>query len=185
MKTLHLVFAFTLVGCASSSTGTSDPKPSTDGNGKAPATTVRTTLSYDGTCSASTCGEVPASNSASAPVCSPVASSGACSWTAPDPNGVVSFRPCSDAECPTTVPDKSVCPTDLEFKGASCGAENDGACIWRAACVPPRSTTPCPDASGCGDVIPELGVICKDGSNGSLACFQLANGTCALQPTCE
>ncbi len=188
MKSLHLAFVFaaTLVGCASASTpsnpGSKDPTPS-DPSKNPP--TVRTSLSYDGACSASTCGEVPPSNTAAAPVCTPIPATGACDWADTSSSAATSYRPCSDAECPTTIPGKSVCPADLEFKGANCGSENDGACIWRAACAPPKSTTPCPDANGCGDAVPAIAALCDDGTSAGLACFLLPNGTCTLQADCK
>ena len=187
LHTTGLLFSFAVVACSSTTTSTKDDaqNPQNPPSSTTPTQTTRTALSFDGPCSTSACGEVPSSNTSSTPLCSPAAdTANSCTWTDPDPNGTVSYRQCADSECPTTAPDASVCPVGLEFKGSTCGSENDGACIWRAACVAPLSTTPCPNPSGCGDAKPELGVICKDGSTGDLLCRQ-TGATCSWQRSCE
>ncbi len=183
-KLLHssLFSVLFLVACSSSSTP--PPSSANDGDdnndtGKQTATT-RTGLSFVAPCTAAACGEVPPSSKAETPACAP--SSGSCGWSDPDPSASVSYRECAASECGPP-PDASVCPSGTTFKGAACGSENEGACIWRSACAPPRSTTPCPDPNGCGPV-PGLGVICKDGSTGHLECMQ-RGAKCEFQPSCE
>jgi len=195
MKTTLFVSAlsglFFLAACTGGST---EPLPGN--NGQTPPTTnpptgsggdktgtKREALNFTSPCTAGACGEVPASSTSSKPTCAP-SEGGSCGWSDPDPNGTVSYAPCEESKCGTK-PDQSVCPAGTTFKGAQCGSENDQACKWQSACVPPKSTTPCPDANGCGDGKPEIGVICKDGSTGDLACMKLASGKCGWEPTCE
>ncbi len=179
---------FGLLFVAACSSTTPAPSPSAgggngngdgDGDGDG-AQTTRSGLTFVSPCTASACGEVPASTTAAKPECSETA--GACGWGDPDPNGSVSYRQCEESECGAK-PDESVCPSGTSFKGAACGSENDGPCVWRSACMPPRSTTPCTDADGCGPM-PEIGVICADGSNGELECMQVGN-KCEYQRTCD
>jgi hypothetical protein len=169
--------ALFLVACSSSSTPAPPSNADNDGNGN--TATVREALEFIAPCAAETCGEVPSSSKATKPACAPTA--GTCSWSDPASDSV-SFRQCPDADCGAE-PDASVCPSGTTFKGATCGSENEGACVWRSACVPPPSTTPCPDVDGCGGK-PMLGVICKDGSTGDLECMK-TGATCSWQRTCE
>ena len=134
-------------------------------------------ISITAPCTPTTCGAAP--STFQYPKCVP--DKGTCKWI---DETTVSFEACDAAEC-GTVPGAEVCPSGTTFSGNNCGSENGASCAWTTACVPPRSTTPCPDPNGCGDAKPELGVICKDGSTGDLACFQLANGACAFQRTCD
>jgi hypothetical protein len=168
---------FFLVACSSTTTSSPSPNP---GGGTGDDVSKRTAVSFVAPCTAAVCGEVPESSTAEKPECT--ATAGTCGWTDPDPNGSVSYRPCEDAECGTK-PDASVCPAGTAFKGAACGSENSGACIWRSACSPPRSTTPCPDPNDCGDM-PLIGVICKDGSSGELACMK-QGAKCSWERTCD
>ncbi|MBX3222020.1 MAG: hypothetical protein KF795_15995 [Labilithrix sp.] len=178
---------FGLLFVAACSSTTPAPSPSGNGNGNGNDTgngdgteTARSGLTFVAPCTASACGEVPPSTSAPKPECSNAA--GACGWADPDPNASVSYRQCEEKECGAK-PDESVCPSGTTFKGAACGSENDGPCVWRSACAPPRSTTPCPDADGCGPM-PMIGVICADGSNGELECMKVGN-KCEYQRTCD
>jgi hypothetical protein len=52
-------------------------------------------------------------------------------------------------------------------------------------CVPPRITTPCPQADGCsGQQVPAIGVICKDGSTGGMTC--VTDGEkCFMERDCD
>lgn len=168
-----------VAACSSTST----PAPAAnggDGNDETPAETTRTALNFVAPCTAAACGEIPPSAKSEKPECTP--SAGECGWSDPDPNGSVSYRQCAASECGPE-PDASVCPSGTTFKGAACGSENDGPCVWRSACAPPPSTTPCPDANGCGEM-PNIGVICKDGTTGGLECMQFGS-KCQFQRTCE
>lgn len=174
--------AFLFIVACSGSTSTPDQPPgSPNDTGNDEPTTVREALDFFGSCTAAACGEVPPSSKAKRPQCTP--SSGSCGWSDPDPNATVSYRQCEDAACGTK-PDPSVCPEGTTFKGAQCGSENEGPCVWRSACVPPRSTTPCPEPNGCGDEVPGIGIICKDGTTGGLECMQIG-AKCGWQPSCE
>ncbi|MBX3263958.1 MAG: hypothetical protein KIS78_29125 [Labilithrix sp.] len=174
-----------LLFIAACSSTTPAPSPNTGGNGGGEGNgdgtqTTRSGLTFVAPCTATVCGEIPPSSKASKPECREA--SGACGWTDPSTDGSVSYRQCEETECGAK-PDESVCPSGTTFKGAACGSENDGACLWRSACVPPRSTTPCPDPDGCGPM-PEIGVICTDGSNGALECMQRGD-KCEFQRTCD
>jgi len=148
---------------------------------KSPSPTSQT-LSVVGACAFAACGSLP-SNLASTPrvKCSS-ASSDSCAWSASsNDDGVSSYRPCSDSECPDAP--AVTCPAGSVHSSQQCGSENGAACAWTTDCVPPRDTTPCPDANGC-HAQPELGVICSDGSNGALVC--VTNGqTCSWQRNCD
>ena len=173
-----------LIACSSTSsappqsTGGGDGKPDTNTGGD--TETIRTGLSFIAPCTAAACGEIPPSSKSEKPQCTP--SSGSCGWADPDPNGSTSYRECPASECGPE-PDASVCPEGTTFKGAACGSENEGACVWRSACAPPPSTTPCADPNGCGEM-PLIGVVCKDGSAGTLECMQFGS-TCKFQRSCE
>jgi hypothetical protein len=175
-----LFSALFFVACSSSNTtpgAANNPSNDPPANGTG---TVREALEFIAPCTASTCGEVPPSSKSKTPACS--ATAGTCGWSDPGPDDSVSYRACEETECGAK-PDASVCPSGTTFKGANCGSENEGPCIWRSACVPPPSTTPCPDADGCGPM-PEIGVICKDGSTGELLCMKNAT-SCGWQRSCE
>jgi hypothetical protein len=165
-----------LVACSNSESSTPPPAdPSNTDTG-----TTREALEFIAPCTAAACGEVPASTKSTKPACT--SSAGACEWSDTSPDGTVSYRACAESECGAK-PDASVCPSGTTYKGSNCGSENEGPCVWRSACTPPPSTTPCPDADGCGPM-PAIGVICKDGSNGSLACMKQGN-KCGWERTCE
>jgi hypothetical protein len=147
---------------------------------KSPAST-RQTLSAVGSCAFAGCGTVPP-GLANAPSvqCSSAPSEG-CGWSASDADATTSYRSCAASECPPT---PSIdCPAGTVHSSQQCGSENSAACVWTTVCAPPRDTTPCPDANGCG-AEPALGVICKDGSNGALVC--VTNGqACSWQRSCD
>jgi hypothetical protein len=146
---------------------------------KSPAT-ARQTLSTVGDCAFTACGSLPSNLSSTPSVKCAGASSDSCTWSASD-DSTVSYRPCAASECPTAP--AIDCPTGTVHSSQQCGSENDAACAWTTVCTPPRDTTPCPDANGCG-AQPELGVICSDGSTGALAC--VTNGqTCSWQRNCD
>jgi len=137
---------------------------------------TKTEASFTAPCNAQKCGDAP--ENLKKPKCKPVPTE--CEWSE---DQTVSYAPCEESKC-GVAPGPEVCPTGTTFKGNQCGSENDAACAWTTACAPPRSTTPCKTSNGCGDGKPEIGVICKDGSNGDLACMQFADD-CQWQPTCE
>jgi hypothetical protein len=96
-----------------------------------------------------------------------------------DPDEPVSYEPCDPSEC-GAIPQIG-CPSDYTLV-ESCGSVNGNACTWAINCIPPASTTPCATPDGCGPM-PELGVICDDGSVGTLACMETDND-CSWQPQC-
>ena len=135
----------------------------------------RSPVSFTAPCTAERCGDVP--GSISSPRCKPLPAE--CGWT---DDTSVSYRQCPESEC-GAAPGPEVCPEGTTFKGNACGSENEAACAWTTACAPPRSTTACPDANGCGEM-PLIGVICEDGGTGGLECMQF-DGYCSWQRTCE
>lgn len=174
------ILGIVLAACSGASSETTAPPPASPAPSGDDTATVREALEFDAPCTASACGETPASSTSTKPKCSAV--SGACAWSDPSPNGSVSYRQCEDTACGTK-PDASVCPAGTTFKGAQCGSENEGACVWRSACTPPPSTIACADVDGCGPQ-PAIGVICKDGTSGGLLCMK-QGAKCAWQRSCE
>jgi hypothetical protein len=142
---------------------------------------TRQTLSVNGACSFEACGALP-SNLSSAPQLECGASSSeACGWSADAAS--VSYRQCAATECPP--PPAVECPADTLQSSQACGSENDGPCAWTTVCVPPRVTTPCPQADGCsGQPVLTIGIICKDGSNGGMACVT-DGARCFLERDCD
>lgn len=168
-----LLAASSTVACSGS---TSDASP-------AATQETKQTLTFQGDCSAAACSSPP-SNLATAPVVTCAAGTAAeCQWGTSDPNATVSYRECSAAECPAK-PDFT-CPSGTSLATQVCGSENDAACAWASSCVPPRDTTPCPQANGCdGQPMIEIGIICKDGSTGAFAC--VTDGKqCHLERNCD
>ncbi|MET0791531.1 MAG: hypothetical protein ABW061_08430 [Polyangiaceae bacterium] len=167
---LGLMASFVPLAC-----GSADQSP----GAKSPSSTSQT-LSAVGACEFLACGSLP-SNLASTPSvkCSgPAADS--CAWSASS-GATSSYRACATSECPAAP--ALDCPSGTVRASQQCGSENDAACAWTTVCTPPRDTTPCPDADGCG-AQSELGVICADGSTGGFAC--VTNGqTCSWQRTCD
>lgn len=141
------------------------------------------TLSVNGECSFEGCGAVPPSLAATPKVDCGASSSGVCAWSEKTASDSVSYRQCADAECP---PKPAVdCPTDTVQSVQSCGSENQGACVWTTTCVPPRVTTPCPQVDGCsGQPVLTIGIICKDGSVGGMACVS-DGARCFLERDCD
>lgn len=175
-KTLGLVIGLLLAACSGTTNHAENAGDKSD-----KTETRREALSFVAPCNASACGEIPPSSHSAKPVCTPASES--CTWSDLDPDTSVSYRQCAEAECGTK-PDESVCPSGTTFKGAACGSEDEGPCVWRSSCAPPPSTTPCPDADGCGPGKPLIGVICQDGSNGDLACMKQGE-TCGWERTCD
>ncbi len=171
-----------LAACSASSTPSTAGKANgTDTKDKGGGTqAAREALSFVAPCNASACGDVPASSTSATPQCA--STSGTCSWSASAGDDSVSYSGCDDALCGAK-PDASVCPAGTTFKGAACGSEDDGACIWRSACGVAPSTTLCPDPEGCGGK-PEIGVVCKDGSVGDLLC-RSQGAKCGWERSCE
>jgi hypothetical protein len=190
MKPTLVLTILSLVAAACSTSATPGPAPSApssndgqdDRDAPPSGQTGQVSLGFTAPCDAQACGEVPPSSRSDRPSCSP-SSAGTCGWSDPDPDGSVSFRECAASEC-APKPEIDVCPTGTLLRGATCGSENSGPCIWRSTCTPPRSTTPCPDPNGCGEGVPALAVMCKDGSVGGLACMQQGK-TCKFEPTCD
>jgi len=143
-------------------------------------TEVQQTLSGVGDCGFS-CGSVPSNLSTVPSITCSAPSKGACAWSAASADDTVSYRQCAASECPA--PPAIDCPAGTARASQQCGSENSGACTWTTVCAPPRSTTPCPDANGCG-AEPELGVVCSDGSNGALVCVT-SGSKCSWQPNCD
>lgn len=177
--------ALLLTACSSATPSTGDANGG--GTGDKPGVpdttkTVHEALSFVVPCSASTCGDVPASSTSATPQCA--STGGSCSWSGSAGDEPVSYSACEDRLCGDK-PDASVCPAGTTFKGAACGSENDGACIWRSACGVGAgpSTTPCPNPDGCS-AKPEIGVVCKDGSNGDMVC-RSQGSKCGWERTCE
>lgn len=144
---------------------------------------TRQALSLSGDCSVEACGAVP-SSLASAPMVDCSASpSQACAWSDGNAGDSVSFRQCADAECPQKP--AVDCPSSTVQSSQYCGSENSGPCVWTTVCVPPRVTTPCPQADGCAEQpVSLVGIICKDGSNGGMAC--VTDGQkCFLERDCD
>ena len=157
--------------------GSEEAKSPTEGG------STRQTLTASGECSFEACGAVPSSLATSPKVECSAASSPACAWSEDAANGSVSFRQCAESECP---PKPAVdCPSDTVQSSQYCGSENGAACAWTTICVPPRITTPCPQADGCAEEpVSLVGIICKDGSTGGMAC--VTDGTkCFLERDCD
>ena len=160
-----------LVACGASE----EAKSPSDGG------SIRQTLSVNGDCQFEACGSVPSSMASTPKVECSAAPSAACAWS--DASAVVSFRQCADSECPAKP--AVDCPADTVQSTQYCGSENDAACAWTTVCVPPRITTPCPQANGCDNQpVSLIGIICKDGSNGGMACVTDGN-SCFLERDCD
>ncbi|AKV00002.1 hypothetical protein AKJ09_06665 [Labilithrix luteola] len=162
------------IGALAIACESSDPGLGTQGIHPQPQPNRRP-VSFTAPCTATSCGDAP--SSLATPRCKPLPND--CSWT---DDTSVSYRPCDAGEC-GPAPGAEVCPANTTFKGNACGSENEGACLWSTACMPPRSTTPCPTTEGCGPQ-PAIGVICTDGGSGGLECMQLESG-CSWQRTCD
>lgn len=144
---------------------------------------TRQTLSISGDCSFDACGSVPPSLSSTPQVECGGAKPEDCAWSDARASTSVSFRQCADSECP---PKPAVqCPSDTVQSSQYCGSENDAPCVWTTLCVPPRITTPCPEADGCAtQPVPTIGIICKDGRTGGMAC--VTDGQkCFLERDCD
>lgn len=157
--------------------GSEEPKNPSDGG------SIRQTLSANGECGFEACGAVPSSLSSAPKVECAASSDEACAWSEDAASGSVSFRQCADSECPAKPAVE--CPSDTVQSSQYCGSENDAACAWTTVCVPPRVTTPCPQADGCANQeVPAIGIICKDGSNGGMACVTDGN-RCFMERDCD
>lgn len=157
--------------------GSEEAKSPSDG------ASARQTLSVHGECSFAACGSLPSNLSTTPKVECTAGSSESCAWSDTTANTSVSYRQCAETECP---PQPAIeCPADTVQSTQTCGSENDAACAWTTVCVPPRITTPCPQADGCANQpVPEIGIICKDGSNGGMAC--VTDGTsCFMERDCD
>src|SRR3954470_24479218 len=157
--------------------GSEEPRNPSD------SATTRQTLSVNGECSFEGCGAMPPSLASKQKVECGASSSGACAWSEDAASSSVSYRQCADTECP---PKPAVdCPADTTQSSQTCGSENQGACVWTTMCVPPRITTPCPQANGCsGEPVLTIGIVCKDGSAGGMACVT-DGARCFLERDCD
>lgn len=157
--------------------GSEEAKSPTEGG------STRQTLSASGECRFEACGSLPSSLSTAPKVECAASSSEACAWAEDPASATVSFRQCAEAECPAKP--AVDCPADTVQSTQYCGSENDAACAWTTVCVPPRITTPCPQADGCSDQpVSLVGIICKDGSTGGMAC--VTDGTkCFMERDCD
>lgn len=173
---LFFLSALSLAGACESSSepGSGAERPGGQGIHPQPQPNRRETR-FTSPCTAAKCGEAP--GALESPRCKPLDAE--CGWT---DDTSVSYRPCPDTEC-GPAPGPEVCPAGTTFKGNACGSENEGACAWSTSCAPPPSTTPCPDPEGCGPRL-NIGVICKDGGAGELACMQF-DTRCNWQRTCD
>jgi|SRR6187431_1735097 len=144
---------------------------------------TRQTLSVNGECSFEGCGAMPAALASTSKVECGASSSGACAWSDEAAGDNVSYRQCVETECQ---PKPAIeCPADTVQSSQICGSENQGPCVWTTVCVPPRVTTPCPQADGCsGKPVPAIGIICKDGSVGGMACVT-DGASCFLERDCD
>jgi len=144
---------------------------------------TRQTLSVSGECSFEGCGAMPASLASAPKVECGTSSSAACAWSEEAAGASVSYRQCADTECPSKPAVE--CPADTAQLSQTCGSENQGLCVWSTVCVPPRVTTPCPQADGCaGEPVFTIGIICKDGSVGGMACVT-DGSSCFLERDCD
>jgi hypothetical protein len=166
---MSLIAAFLAFACSGSNTNGSPPEPSTN-----------QTLNAIGPCAFTACGSLPSSLASTPTVTCSGATTDSCAWSADDQQSA-SYRQCADSEC-SPAPEID-CPVGTLRSTQRCGSENGAACLWTTVCTPPRNTTPCPDADGCGPQ-PEIGVICGDGTNGALVC--VSNGTkCGWERNCD
>jgi hypothetical protein len=168
---LSLSASFSMLACGSADQ-TGAPKS---------ASSTSQTLSAVGACSFAACGSMPSSLSGTPSVKCSGESAGSCAWSARGADSSVSYRPCSESECPAAP--AIDCPAGTVHSSQQCGSENDAACAWTTICSPPRSTTACPRQDGCGPQL-ELGVICNDGSNGALVCVTDGQA-CSWQRNCD
>lgn len=176
MKSIAIVWVGTWLALGLAACGGSEP------SGKGPDSPSRQALIVTAECSFEACGSVPSSLSSEPEVkCS--AQESDCSWsdTGDDDNGTVSYRPCADSECPAKPAVN--CPSNTVQSTQQCGSENNAACSWTTTCVPPRVKTPCADPNSCGPV-PDLAVICSDGSASGLVCVTDGK-TCFLERGCD
>ena len=156
---------------------------SNQNEGSSPVQEIKQTLTFEGDCTQAACSSPPSNlATASALVCTG-GSASECQWATSDGDATVSYRQCAAAECPAK-PDIA-CPTGTSLASQTCGSENDAPCAWTSSCVPPRDTTPCPQATGCdGQPMIEIGIICKDGSSGAFVC--VTDGKqCHLERNCD
>lgn len=173
----HIIGLCSLLSVLAACSGSEEAKSPSAG-GSRPQT-----LSANGDCSFEACGAMPSSLASAAKVECAASSSAPCTWSEESAGTSVSFRPCADAECPAKPAVE--CPANTVQSSQYCGSENSAACAWTTVCVPPRITTPCPQADGCsGQPVLTIGVICKDGSNGGMAC--VTDGTkCFMERDCD
>ncbi len=190
MKTLLLTFASLSLVAACSGAETSPapapaPAPSSASPTDPPVGKTGQALVFTAPCESGSCADASASADGATRCAPDPKKSGTCAWAPPpgsnDPNGTVSYSPCPDKMCGARP--SPACPPGTTFASATCGSENDSACTWTTHCAAPRSTTPCKSQSGCGPM-PEIGVVCKDGSAGSLVCAE-KSGECGWERSCD
>jgi hypothetical protein len=171
--------------------GGTEPKAANNNN--PPATGVAA-LEYRGTCTPAVCDKLPVPEIGCATgdptkVCSP-AKDGACrisiscsdadgttgsggdaGGVGGDPDGVTSWEGCGAERC-GAVPEIG-CPAGYDLS-RNCGKENGAAtCSWATTCAPRPGELCAPGA--CGDAVPQIAPICKDGSTGEMVCRKLGD----------
>ncbi len=167
-----ICFLSVVVACQGTPAGSADPKVGIHPQPQPPSARE---VKFTSPCTSSKCGEAP--STLESPRCKAEASG--CAWSE---DTSVSYRGCDASEC-GLAPGADVCPSGTTFKGNACGSEDNAACGWSTVCAPPASTTPCSTSDGCG-AKPDIGVVCKDGGLGDLACMQFG-ARCDWQRTCE
>jgi hypothetical protein len=177
--TLHLTLILCVLSQVTGCSSGTDSNPQDSGN----APTSKQTLVVKGECNIESCGAVPVSMSDADSVSCASGTSASCDWAVSSDATTVSYRYCADTECPQKP--VAECPDTTYQVSQTCGSENDGPCVWTTRCIPPRNTTPCPEATGC-DGIPviDIGIICENGTVGGFAC--VTDGEkCYLERNCD
>ncbi|HMA94538.1 MAG TPA: hypothetical protein VKP30_17730 [Polyangiaceae bacterium] len=178
MKTLSYITGLLLVAASAwaCATDRTDPGPTVTPN-------AQQKLVVSGDCDFVSCGVVPSSLDAEETVTCAGQPDQTCAWSGDSGNSSVSYRVCSDSECPAKPAVN--CPDGTTRGSVACGSENDGPCVWTTTCTPPRITTPCPEANGCDDLpLMDLAVICSDGSVGGFACVT-DGSACRWERNCD
>lgn len=138
------------------------------------------TLSAVGDCAFAACGSLPSNLSSTPRVTCSSPSGTECAWSASS-SDTTSYRQCAASECPS--PPVIDCPSGTLRSTQQCGSTNGAACAWVTVCTPPRSTTPCPDADGCGPM-QDIAVICSDNTTGTFVCVT-DGAKCSWQNSCD
>jgi hypothetical protein len=165
--------AFLLAACSAEQSPSPKPLPGVD--------TLADALTYQGSCTPEACKYLAQTDQAGSKSCKPNAA-GVCEWHLDDGDRAVSFRQCEANECGPL--NEIGCPDGLRLTGTVCGAEDEGACLWRRVCVPPPpppGTEPCAEDQ-CGPMTEEAH-FCDDGSLAKKACMEGQKG-CRWEVQC-